>query len=181
MQILRKITLKAVTGKIDFEKLLDAPNRRIDLMKVYGTARKAKPDQSDLGSYIRFSGSFRAMNIATGEMFEAGVVILPGIAQDLLMGALDSEDAEAVDFGFMISVKYDAESVTKYVYDIQSLMAPSKDDPLERLAAQMGLVALPKPAEEKEVETPAEEKEVETVGADDAEKPVEYHKTRSRK
>ena len=151
MQILRKITLKGVAGKIDFEKLLEAENRRIDLMKVYGTARKAKPDQSDLGPYVRFSGSFRAMNIATGEMFESGVMILPGIAQDLIMGALDSDGAEAVDFGFIISVNYNAESVTKYEYDIQSLMSPSKDDPLERLAAQMGLAALPKPAAEEPV------------------------------
>lgn len=171
MQILRKITLKGVAGKIDFEKLLEAENRRMDLMKVYGTARKAKPDQSDLGPYVRFSGSFRAMNIATGEMFESGVMILPGIAQDLIMGALDSDGAEAVDFGFIISVKYNAESVTKYEYDIQSLMSPSRDDPLERLAAQMGLVALPAPVADPVAEPTEEPKKASEPAAEHGKSP----------
>jgi hypothetical protein len=139
MDILRKITLKAVCGKLDFEKLLSAPDKKLSLMRVYGIARKAKPDQSDLGAFIRFSGSFRAENMETGEVFQSGVLILPGVAQDLLNGALDGEGVEDVQFGFEIGAHYDADSVTKYVYDVKSLVAPAQDDPLERMSKLLGV------------------------------------------
>ena len=52
MEILRKITLKGVCGKFDFEKLLESPEKKQILMKVYGVARKAKPDSSELGPFV---------------------------------------------------------------------------------------------------------------------------------
>lgn len=152
MQILRKITLKNVAGKVDIEKVLAAPNKRMDLMKIYGVARKATPGQTDIGPFVKFGGSFRAINSATGEMFESGMAILPGIAQDLLLGALDGGDVESVNFGFAISVKYSPESIAKYEYDVSSLLAPAADDPLERLGASLGVTALPAPAPEAEKE-----------------------------
>ena len=139
MQILRKITLKNVAGRIDIEKVLAAPDRRIHLMKVYGLTHKAIFGQTDIGAYVKFSGSFRAVNMETGEMFESGALILPGIAQDLLLGALNNNDVESVTFGFDISVKYSPESVAKYEYDVSSMLAPTADDPLERLGAALGI------------------------------------------
>ena len=139
MQIIRKITTKAVAGKIDFDKLLAAPGKHIDLMKVYGVARKALPQQTDLGAFIKFTGSFRAESCVTGDMFQSGSVILPGVAQDLLAGALDGDAVDDVQFGFIISVAYNADSVTKYSYEVVSLLTPSEDDPLERLGASLGI------------------------------------------
>ncbi len=139
MEILRKITLKAVCGKLDFDKLIASDSKKITLMKVFGVARKAKPDQSDLGAFIRFTGAFRAVNVETGQVFQSGVLILPGVAQDLLLGALDGENIEEVNFGFEIGAHYDADSVTKYVYDVRSLVEPAQDDPLERMAKQLGV------------------------------------------
>lgn len=157
MQILRKITLKNVAGKVDIEKVLAAPNKCMPLMKVYGVARKAAPGQTDLGPFVKFGGSFRAVNSLTGEMFEAGILILPGIAQDLLLGALDGGDVESVNFGFAISVKYSPESAAKYEYDVSSLLAPAVDDPLERLGASLGVVVARLAAEtEKEEAKPVE-------------------------
>ena len=160
MQILRKITLKNVAGKVDIEKVLAAPNKHMELLKVYGVARKALPGQTDLGPFVKFGGSFRAVNSETGEMFESGTLILPGTAQDLLLGALDGDDVESVNFGFSISVKYSPEAIAKYEYDVRSLLAPAADDPLERLGASLGVVAaLPAPVPaEAEAETKHEQK-----------------------
>jgi hypothetical protein len=131
MQIIRKITTKAVAGKIDFSEIYE--KKHIDLMRVYGVARKALPQQTDLGAFIKFSGSFRAESCISGEAFQSGALILPGVAQDLLAGALDGENVDEVQFGFVVSCDYDAESVTKYHYSVESLMQPAEDDPLERL------------------------------------------------
>lgn len=146
MDILRKITVKNVAGKVSIEKLLAAPGKKLTLMRVWGVARKAKPDQSDLGSFVRFLGAFRALNVETGQMFQSGALILPGVAQDLLMGALDGDNVQEVQFAFEIGVHYDPEAVTKYVYDVKSLVEPAEDDPLERMQQALKL-APPKAAQ----------------------------------
>ena len=64
---------------------------------------------------------------------------MPGVAQDLLMGALDGDGVGDVQFAFQIGAHYDKDSVTKYVYDVSSLIEPSEDDPVERLGAQLGV------------------------------------------
>lgn len=142
MQIVRKITLKGVCGKIDIEKLIVAPGKRIELMKVYGVARKAAPGESPIGQYVRFSGSFRAVNTMTGETYQSGGLILPPIAQDLLAGALEGDNVEDVNFGFGIAVHYDADAIAKYVYEVESLLTPSQEDPLERLGEALGVVTV---------------------------------------
>lgn len=161
MQIVRKITLKGVCGKVDIEKLLAAPGKRMELMKVYGVARKASPGESPIGQYVRFSGSFRAVNSVTGETYQSGGLILPAIAQDLLAGALEGDNVEDVNFGFSVAVHYDGDAIAKYVYEVESLLAPAADDPLERLGQALGVAApaleAPK-AEIKPADDPAPKK-----------------------
>lgn len=151
MQIVRKITLKGVCGKVDLEKLLKAPGKRMELMKVFGVARKAAPGSTAIGDFVRFSGSFRAVNSVTGESFQAGGMILPPIAQDLLAGALEGDGVEDVNFGFSVAVHYDADAIAKYVYEVESLLPPAQDDPLERLGAALGVSVAPA-LENKETE-----------------------------
>lgn len=147
MELVRKITVKQVAGKIDLEKLLAAPNKTLQLAKIFGMASKARPDQSDMGSFLRFSGRFRATNFVDGTTYESGSLILPGVAQDALAGALDGADGGSVEFAFEISVKYDAESVTKYVYNVKPLFETSRDDPLERMGQRIAQLAAPAAAE----------------------------------
>jgi hypothetical protein len=133
MEILRKITVKAVAGKVDIEKVLAAPEKKMTLAKIFGIASKAAPDQSDYGAFLRFKGRFRAINYVDGTQFESGSLILPPVAQDMLAGVLEGVDG-SVEFGFEVGVKYDAEAVTKYVYTVTPLFEASKDDPLQRLS-----------------------------------------------
>jgi len=135
-KIIRTITTKAVAGKVDFDKLYATPNKQMTLAKIFGIASKAKPDESDLGAFIRFGGRFRGINYETGETFEAGSLILPATAQDMLAGILESVEG-SVEFAFEIGVHYDATAVTKYVFDIVPLFEASNDDPLERLSRRV--------------------------------------------
>lgn len=158
VMIIRKITVKLVSGKVDIEEVLKSPDKRMDLMTVFGFASKAKPDSSDYGMYVKFSGQFRAVDMRTGEEYSSGTIILPPVAQDLLLGALEHEGAESVQFGFKIGVRYDKEAVTKYVYDVESVVKPSEDDPMERLSLEIKRQALPAPEKTEAAAKPGKAK-----------------------
>lgn len=145
-QQIRKITVKAVMGENpDVEKLIKKDGKRMDLCRIYGILRRFKPDESDKGAFVRFYGQVKAINLVTGEIFEAGQVILPGQAQDALYGAMDGVEGARVQFGIKVGVKYDASAITKYTYTVESEMPPTENDPLLLIEQAIGLKALPKP------------------------------------
>ena len=150
--LISKITVKTVYGKIDIEKVINAPTKQIELMDVYGLCRKALPDSSEHGEYVKFRGSFRATNLETGEAFESGSVILPRVAEEVLAGAF-SDDTSEIQFGFRVVVKYDKDSVTKYVYSVIPLLSPAENDPVtlleNKIAENFKQLAAP-PADEGE-------------------------------
>ncbi len=134
--LVTKITVKNVCGTPDIEAILKAKNKQIELMDVFGLARKAVPGTSDYGDYIKFRGAFKAVNLETGEAVQSGSLILPSVGQEALAGAFGEETGE-VQFAFRISVKYDATAATKYTYVIVPLMNPSENDPLVLLENQI--------------------------------------------
>lgn len=156
MKIIRKITIRDVFGKIDIEELLKAEGKALKLVKVLGFCRKAVPGSSSMGDFVKYQGSFAAVNVQTGEEFRSGAMILPGVVQDLLLGAL-AGDVEEVEFGFIIGIRYDADAIAKYVYEVESLIAPKESDPLEMLAKQLNVAQLAAPAETKAVEEKTDE------------------------
>jgi len=142
-EILRKLTIKAIGCKPDFNKLLETEGKKMKLAKIYGIARKAKPDSSEYGNFVRFTGSFRAVNLDTGEIYESGAMILPGVAQDLLAAALDNDSVTDVQFGFEIGIAYAPDVVTKYVYTVESMIKPAENDPMLMLEKQLAAQAAP--------------------------------------
>src|SRR5712692_5487556 len=112
---LRKITVKTVCGgdNEDFkgellEKLMKDRTKPIVLMRVWGTARRLKPGESDNGPFVKFLGAFRALNVETGELFRAPVVLLPKFLEDELAGAMGSGDnVQPVEFALEVFAKYD--------------------------------------------------------------------------
>lgn len=134
--IVSKITVKNVYGKIDIEKLLKEKNKQIELMDVFGLVRKSVPGSSDYGDYVKFRGSFKAVNLETGESVQSGALILPRIGEEVLQGAM-SDDVNEVQFGFRIVAKYDADAVTKYTFQIIPLMNPAENDPLVLLESKI--------------------------------------------
>lgn len=138
MEILKKITVKSCNAMPDVEKLIKAPGKAMELLDIVGQVTGYKIGNSDKGEYVKFSGSFMAVNKDSGEMFRSGVAILPGAAPGLLVGALDG-GASGVEFAFSVGAKYDPTAVTKYVYTLQSRLAPREDDPVMRLASSLGM------------------------------------------
>lgn len=139
----KKITVKGVCGAIKLQKLMaglsdDAvTGPSIPLMSLIGIARRYKVVPTDKGESIKFLGSFKAVNLATGEETVSGACFLPGAIPDLIFGALgDSADRE-VEFAFRISAHFDSSAITKYVYDVESLIPVSEADPLKQLERAM--------------------------------------------
>ena len=136
VELARKLTVKGIVGaKVDLEVLLKKEGKRMDLCAIYGLARKHKADQSDYGSFVRFYGRFRGVNLETGEVTEAGQLIAPGMLQDQLYGAMGGDGGEVteVQFAVRIGVKYDKSAATQYVYTMESLQAIAENDPLALL------------------------------------------------
>ena len=136
-QLITKITVKNVCGSPDLEEIIKAPGKAIELMDVFGLARKVVPGESQYGPYVKFSGTFKAINLQTGETVRSGACILPGTAQELLAGAF-SDDTTEVKFGFKIGVKADkASKGTGYAFTVEPLTDPGENDPLTMLENQI--------------------------------------------
>jgi hypothetical protein len=137
-QLVTKITVKTVCGSPDIEKIVNAKGKSIELMDVFGFVRKAAPGSSDMGDYVKFKGSFKAVNLETGEVFESGALILPGVASEAIDGAFTDETTE-LKFGFRIGVKYAPENkgAVKYSYFAVPLSHPAENDPLVMLENQI--------------------------------------------
>lgn len=158
MKILKKITVRDVCGKITIDDIAKAKSEGVlQLCDIIGIARKARPGSTAMGEFVKFVGSFRAKNLQTGEIFSSGAVILPGAVPDLLYGALGETEGE-VQFGFRVGIKYDENAIAKYVYEVESLLAPSEADPVELLASRISSGGqLPAPVQAEEPQEPTEE------------------------
>lgn len=136
--VVRKITVTTINAKPDIEVLLKQPQKRMVLANIFGIVRRAKPEagKDGRGDYVRFYGQFKAVNLHSGEVFMSGAMILPGVVQDALYGAL-GDDVQGVEFAVEVGCKYNADAVTKYEYFARSLIAPKETDPLVMLEARL--------------------------------------------
>ena len=142
----RKLTLKTIGAQPDFEKLMAAPGKRMKLAHIFGVATKGKPGQSEHGAYVKVLGQFRATNLLTKESYESSTAILPKFLEETLYGMLP-EGGGNVEFAIELSAKYDAEAVTKYVYEAKNLLPPAENAQLVALESRVkeAVKALPKP------------------------------------
>lgn len=138
---IRKITVKTVTGGVDFEEVMKV--KKLDLMSVFGVARNMRPGASDLGQYVAFLGDFRAINVKTGEEFASAKMILPKIAEEVLAGVIPAEGGE-VKFAMVLGATYDPKAATKYVFTFRPLIESADQNVIEELRG-LTIKALPKP------------------------------------
>lgn len=136
MKPVRKITVKAVYGAVDIEKVLAAKDTGLPIMDVYGIATAAKEGESDYGVYCKFIGQFRAVNLETGETFRSATLLLPRFLEEQLMGLLGG-GAVAAEFAVRIQAVYDKTSATKYVYVADSLVEAQESDAFKALEARV--------------------------------------------
>lgn len=171
-KIEKKITVKSVCGTLKLRDLMkgmkdeETKGPVVWLMTVVGIARRYKVVRSDLGESIRFLGHFKATNLATGEQVNSGACFLPGAAPEMVFGALGEDADREVQFAFKIGVHYDETAITKYVYDIESLIPLGDSDPLSMLEKSISPARLAAPVapdnDEKDKENNDEKADEET-------------------
>jgi hypothetical protein len=153
MKLITKLSIKQIIGGKSsiLDKVISDKEKEHVVARILGVATGMKTGEGDNGPWTGLTGQFKGINTDTGEEFQSGVLFMPNVAQDMVIGALMGE-SKAVEFGFEISVKYDESSATSYVYSARPLFESSDSDPIKLLEARMGKEAL-KQLEKKEVET----------------------------
>ncbi|AAX45597.1 ssDNA binding protein [Enterobacteria phage PR4] len=139
MEIVSKLTLKTIGAQPKPHSVKE----NTALASIYGRVRGKKVGQSTFGDFIKFEGEFEGVNIATGEVFRSGALILPKVLESLLAGAVDGENT--VDFAVEIWAKPSEKGNTGYEYGVKPLIEPAASDELAALRNQVK-AALPAPA-----------------------------------
>lgn len=141
-EILRKLTIKGCgLGVTEIKAAVTAETKSADLLKVVGITTGAKPGQTDKGEYLKLMGTFRAVNLLTGEVFDSAQAILPSFISDGLAVALAQSDE--VEFALVIGAKYDKSAVTEYAYTVRPLIEAKVSD---KMAALLDAAKFDEPA-----------------------------------
>lgn len=129
-QFIKKISVKNCYGKVS---AADAP---MDILQVVGIATGSRTGESTYGPWVSLRGTFQATNLQTGEVFRGSECFLPDIGVDMVLVALNSKDAQAVEFAVNVSIKK-SESPIGYEYTVTPLMKLQENDPLAALANRL--------------------------------------------
>lgn len=138
--ILKKITIKVVCGE------LQKPTKETMLMRIWGQATGYRVAKSNYGDSVGFSGVFKAINHATGEIFQAGECFLPKVLETQLAGILGGGDTEGAQFAVDIGIA-PANNAFGYEYRAFSVIPPKESPVLAALEEQMGYKQLAAPVE----------------------------------
>lgn len=134
-KLVKKITSKDVMGNM--KQIVRESGKKngetVELFTVIGQVIGHVSGESTYGVWTKLKGRFRATNKVTGDVFNSSVAILPDEAMDPLLAVLAIDGAESVDMAFDVNAVIDDTTAVGYVYAVLPLMAPSEDDPLERL------------------------------------------------
>ena len=145
--LVSKLSIKTMGCKPERAKSED---KSIPLYRVIGIATGVKQVKDVRGEMIfGATGNFEGVNLETGEVYQSGVLYLPGGAHELLISALQSEDAESVEFALEVSAE-PAKNPIGYSYKARMLEKPKMADPLIELRKHLaGVKALPAPKARK--------------------------------
>lgn len=159
MQIVKKLSAKTIIGNVLGAFTVDEKTKQpvigelVALFQVVGIAVTIKTGTSTYGDWQSFKGTFEATNLLTGEVFRAGELFLPEVAENMLVGPVTQHGE--VQFGFEIgarSVKDRTnDQIVKYEFTCKPLLDTAENDPLEALKAQLPALQLeaPKAAKKK--------------------------------
>lgn len=153
MELVKKITMRDIGAEKQLEKVAKE-GVTLDLANIAGVARGVKTGVSGFGEWNALTGDFLAINTETGIEFRSATLILPSIAQDIVINALKNAD-NGVDLAFTIYASPDKDPSGKirgkgYKFGARPLMQPKEADELARLKNLF-------PTQKPSVETPKEE------------------------
>lgn len=142
---LRKITAKGVLGAIE------KPSKPTALFRVYGVinGHELKPaTQEGYKPSHKFEGTFEAVNLKTGEIFEAPVCYLPSPYDSILARTVDAIVAKSefpsVEFALEVGVTPSNKGNTGYEWTTKPIVKPGANDPLIGLRDQVKALPAPK-------------------------------------
>jgi hypothetical protein len=141
--LVKKISTKTVYGGMAaVRKAIGTVenSKSTPLFDVMGIARGIVRGESDLGPWLAFIGQFEAMShneVNKDRVYYAGRLFLPGPSGDLLLGQMNGDGSDAVEFAFTVSALRDDESSTGYTYTAEPMIEVTADDPLERLRQRL--------------------------------------------
>ena len=135
-EILRKLTIKNCGFDVATIKEALGDQASVELLKIVGISKSAQPGQTPLGDYLKLVGTFKGINLITGEMFEASSCILPNFITESIAAALT--DGSDVEFALPIGVKSKPSSVTGYEFTVRPLIEPKPNDAMEKLLSISG-------------------------------------------
>lgn len=164
MKLLNKIAFKSVCGAPEMVAVTIKDDSGVEktvlrgverpYMRIVGICRSHSVKSSQYGDSVQFEGDFRAIDIKSGEIFNAGKLFLPQIAESYLFNALlaaqGSEGFTGLELGFDVGIK-PASTPMGYEYTVAPLIQPEATvDRLSDLLNTMpALPALPQPTETK--------------------------------
>ena len=134
--LIRKVTAKSICGK------MTAPEKAKRLFSVFGIATKTKSGSTDYGMWTALVGRFEAVNIETGEVFEAPQCFLPEPLNTMIAEALDevvtddegNESRVNTSVGFSVEVGIKPSDVPiGYEYTTKENVKADTADPLAAL------------------------------------------------
>lgn len=133
MQILNKITIKGVCGKLE-----NYPNMEegVDLIQVIGNVRDKEEIKTQYGESWKLKGEFKAINLTTKEDFFSAACFLPSLAEQLIVNQLELVEGGAVQFAFVIGIR-SAKNAVGYEYTVKPLIAPAENNALTLIEKQI--------------------------------------------
>ncbi len=176
--IIPKITMKTV----DAQPAPRTVTVKEDLVHIFGRAERVNEGSTTYGIFHKYKGTFEAVNLKTGEVYRSSALLLPEIADGILLpemlargatlgkektaktpeetGEPVSKDAQPVDFALAIGVvpqESKDESGRGYQYSVRPLMEATTADPLASLRAvsqDAQKLALPAPVPQEKPSEP---------------------------
>lgn len=146
MELIRKITIRTVgVSKADIKAKVKDAEGGVPLVRIVGETVEAKVGQTDKGQFIRLLGDFVAINESTGKRYQSAQCILPTFVSEPLAAALKM--SQSVSFALLIGAKADDDSITGYVFTVESLTKAEPTDKMRRLLSVAGIeeAAAPEP------------------------------------
>lgn len=142
-KILKKITMKELGATSEQIEIVKQTKKEVFLADVAGVATDIKGGETQYGPWTALKGRFVARD-AAGNDYQSSTLIMPDIANDLILNELKDadENTHGVQFAFRIVAQPDmvaGELRGKgYKYGATPLLAPKPDDASFRLFALIG-------------------------------------------
>lgn len=143
----KKITVRTVhLDTADCEAIAENLGKKkpVSVLRVGGSIEKAESQTSHLGTYMKYTGRFAALNLTENIEYRSKVMILPAVAESALQDLIDKvkkDDNEAqIEFALDITLEYynnpNTEG-TRFRYGVKPLRDPGEDS-LSKLLQSFG-------------------------------------------